>query len=122
MDSLASPVDAFGGYVIERSYEPGLASATAVLDGRRRDTKRQNLHRRLQGLTIDERLAVLDLIKDALVSCLHDLLHGVSHDGDRVRVLFDGHDVGAISDGLQGDLFVWLQEYSSDRRRPWMSG
>jgi hypothetical protein len=61
---------------------------------------------------------VLALIKDALVSCLHDLLHGVSHDRDRVRVLFDGHDVGDISDGLQGDLFAWLQEYSGDAPPP----
>jgi hypothetical protein len=118
MDSLAPPLDAFGRYLIERSYEPGLASAKGVLDGRWRDTNSQNLHRRVQGLTIDQRQAVLDLIKQALVSCLHDLLQGVSHDRDRVRMLFDDHDVGDISDGLQGDLFAWLQAYSGDPPPP----
>ena len=114
MDSLAPPLDAFGRYVIERSYEPGLAYAKGVLVGHWRDAESQDLHGRLQGLDIDQQQAVVGLVKRALVSCLHDLLYGVSHDREHVRVLFDGHDVGDISDGLQGDLFAWLQEYSDD--------
>jgi hypothetical protein len=40
------------------------------------------------------------------------LLHGIYHDEDLIRVEFENHDVREGSDGLHGDLFMWLRNVS----------
>ena len=51
-----------------------------------------------------------------MLTALHGLLHGVSHDEDRIRVTFEGRDVAQLSDGLHGDLFAWIGELSAFAR------
>jgi hypothetical protein len=67
------------------------------------------LSERLAVLYRDEREAVMQLVQDALVASLHGFLHGLSHDADSIRLLFDGHDVAKESDGLHADLFLFIR-------------
>lgn len=112
---LDGPVGAFGRYLMERSYEEGMRSAEGTLEGRSRAAHRLRLTRRLEALDPKQRDAVLLLVQQALVDALHGLLHGLSNDPDSIRLQFDGHDVAEESDGLHGDLFLFLRlltEYS----------
>jgi hypothetical protein len=110
---LDGPVGPFGRYLMERSYDKGIRSAEWTLEGRWRAEDRKRLTQRLTGLEPDEREAVMELVRNALVDSLHGLLHGVSHDQSSIRLTFDGHDVAEESDGLQGDLFVFLRLLSA---------
>jgi hypothetical protein len=105
-------IGAFGRYLMERTFDEGVWSADLVLNGNPASPSDQALRERLRDLTADERQAVAELARDAVISALHGLLHGLSHDEDRIRLLFDGLDVAAASDGLHGDLFIWLRELS----------
>jgi hypothetical protein len=110
---LSGPVGGFGKYLMERSYDEGMRSAEWTLAGRWRVEYRKRLTERLARLEQDERDAVLEIVRTALVDSLHGLLHGIAHDGDRIRLLFEGHDVAAESDGLHGDLFLFLRLLSA---------
>jgi hypothetical protein len=114
MDSLTPPLDALGRSIVERAYEPAFDYARGELVGRWRSARSLDLQRVLATLDAAQREAAFDLSKAAVITALHGLLHGVSHGAPRVRLLWDGADVGEISDGLQGDLFAWLEEFSSD--------
>ncbi len=100
-------------YLMERSYDEGVRTAEKTLEGRWRAEPSRRLTSRLASLTHDEREAVMELVRDALVSAHHGLLHGISHDTELIRVLFDGHDIAQDSDGLQGDLFLFLRLLST---------
>jgi hypothetical protein len=67
---------------------------------------------RLSELTSDERPAIIEVTRASIIEALHGLLHGVSHDTERIRLQFDGQDLAEISDGLHSDLFVWLRDLS----------
>ena len=110
---LSGPVGAFGKYLVERSYDEGMRSAEWTLAGRWRGESRRQLTERLGRLDDDEREAVTELVQSALIDSLHGLLHGLAHDGDRIRLLWEGHDVSSESDGLHGDLFLFLRLLSA---------
>jgi hypothetical protein len=110
---LDGPVGAFGKYLMERSYDEGMRSAEWTLDGRRRAEAHRRLTERLVRLDPDEREAAIELVRLALIDSLHGLLHGLSHDTASIRLIFDGHDVAEESDGLHGDLFLFLRLLSA---------
>lgn len=110
---LDGAVGAFGKYLMERSYDEGMRHAEWTLDGKWRAKDLRRLHSQLANLTPEERVAVFKLVRGSLISALHGLLHGLSHDEDRIRLLFEGHDVSAESDGLHGDLFLFLRALSA---------
>jgi hypothetical protein len=83
-----------------------------VLEGTAAAPHQRRLHDRLLTLSEDQAQAVAELARGAVISALHGLLHGLSHDDDRIRLLFDGEDVAQASDGLHGDLFTWLRDLS----------
>ena len=56
--------------------------------------------------------AVIEVVRESLIAALHGLLHGLSHDEEQIRLIFEGHDVASESDGLHGDLFWWLRDLS----------
>jgi hypothetical protein len=106
---LASPAGAFGRYLVERCYEPGITEAVKTLDGTWAAEPLRRLHARLQELTEDEAAAVLELARNSVVTALHGLMHGLSHDENLIKVNFAGANVADHSDGLHGDLFVFLK-------------
>lgn len=110
---LDGAVGAFGKYLMERSYDEGMRHAEWTLDGKWNAEELRQLHSELANLTPAERRAVMELVRASLISALHGLLHGLSHDEDRIRLLFEGHDVSAESDGLHGDLFLFLRTLSA---------
>jgi hypothetical protein len=103
---------AFGRYLMERTFDQGVWCTDLVLNGEPASAAQRTLSERLRDLTVDERHAVAELTRDALIAALHGLLHGLSHDEDQIRLLVNGVDVAAASDGLHGDLFTWLREAS----------
>lgn len=109
---MAGPVGHFGAYLMECCFDEGMDSALGTLEGKWKSDESMALTRRLASLSADQREAVVALVRDSLIAALHGLLHGLSHDEDRIRLLFDGHDVASESDGLQGDLFDWLRDLS----------
>src|SRR4051794_25510425 len=90
---LDGVVGRFGRYLMDRSYDVGVRSAEGTLAGQWKARNHQELARRLEGLTEDERAAVTALARDALVAALHGLLHGVSHDQTLIQVFFEGQDI-----------------------------
>lgn len=109
---MNGPVGRFGAYLMDRSYDRGMRSATAVLDGEHKNEIIEAKRARLGPLSDRQREAILELVRDSVIEALHGLLHGLSHDEKLVRVLFEGHDVATESDGLHGDLFWWLRDLS----------
>lgn len=109
---MGGAVGRFGAYLMERAFDVGMDAATGTLGARWRSEEMQALGRRLAGLAVDEREAVVELVRESLVAALHGFLHGVSHDEDRIRLVFEGHDLAPESDGLHGDLFWWLRDLS----------
>jgi hypothetical protein len=110
---LSGAVARFGKYLMERSYDVGMREAEWTLAGRWRSSGSRDLSEQLARLTDDERAAVMALVRGALVAALHGLLHGLSHDQEQIRLLFEEHDVAQESDGLHGDLFLFLRLLSS---------
>ena len=110
--SADDAVRRFGAYVMERAFDPGMDSVIGHLEGRWRDDKSRDLSRRLNSLTADEREAVVAVARESVIAALHGLLHSLSHDEDRIRLMFEGCDVAALSDGLHGDLFFWMRHLS----------
>jgi hypothetical protein len=105
-------IGAFGRYLMSTAYDVATEDTNRVLSGQRSDANARALHERLKELSEDEKAAAQELARQAVVSALHGLLHGLSHDDDRIRLLFDGEDVAQASDGLHGDLFVWMRDLS----------
>jgi hypothetical protein len=105
-------VGAFGEYLMKNAFDVAIADTRLVLGGTAASPSARDLHARLGGLTDDQRLAVEHLARDAVVSALHGLLHVLSHDEQRIKLIFDGEDVAAASDGLHGDLFAWMRHLS----------
>src|SRR4051794_10098837 len=99
---------AFGAYLMQRTFDEAMWSVELILDGEPAAPENQRLKARLSGLSPDERQAAKKLARDGVIVALH----GLSHDEERIRLLFDGLDVATSSDGLQGDLFTWLRELS----------
>jgi hypothetical protein len=109
---LNGPVGRFGRYVVERGYAPGVAAMESSLSGKGVAPDEAHLRGLLATLSADQADAVRELVKNALLEALHGLTHGISHDTDAIQVLFEGQDVAALSDGLHGDLLVWLATFS----------
>jgi hypothetical protein len=105
-------VGAFGSYVMSVAYDVAIKDTDQLLTGQAKDAKSRGLYERLERLSTDEKEAAHEVARQAVVSALHGLLHGLSHDEDRIRLVFDGEDVAQASDGLHGDLFVWMRDLS----------
>ena len=105
-------IGAFGGYLMSQAYDEAIRDTQRVLSGNAAGPKGRRLHERLKALTEDQRQAAAQLARDAVISALHGLLHGLSHDQNQVRLLFGGEDVAQASDGLHGDLFIWIRDLS----------
>jgi len=103
---------AFGSYLMSAAYDVAIRDTNRIVSGEGRDAKSRALHARLESLSEDEKAAAQELARHGVVSALHGLLHGLSHDEDRIRLLFDGEDVARASDGLHGDLFIWMRDLS----------
>lgn len=118
--STTGVVGAFGEYLMRNAYDVAIADTRNLLEGTAASAAAQDLHARLGSLTDDQRQAVAEVARDAVVSALHGLLHSLSHDKQRISLTFDGADIAAASDGLHGDLFVWMRDlsaYPHDRER-----
>jgi hypothetical protein len=102
----------FGTYLMERSFDPGMWMATALLEGKLRAASDQALSKRLSALSADEREAVLAVARKCLIAALHGLMHGLSNDEALIQIVFEGDDMAKDSDGLHGDLFWWLRDLS----------
>ena len=102
----------FGRYLMERSFDPGVWTASSLLDGTLRADSDQALSKRLQTLTADQRDAVLALARKSVIAALHGLLHGLSNDENVIQLFFEGENIAKESDGLHGDLFWWLRDLS----------
>ena len=113
--SLSGVVGAFGDYLMKAAYDVAVSDTRMVLNGEGASEQARTLHARLASLADDERRAAAELARQAVVSALHGLLHGLSHDEDRIVLTFDGENVAAASDGLHGDLFRWIDELSSEQ-------
>lgn len=105
-------VGAFGSYLMSVAYDVAIKDTNLTLSGQGTGAKSRALHERLKALSDDEKAAAHELAHRAVVSALHGLLHGLSHDEDRIRLVFDGEDVAQASDGLHGDLFLWMRDVS----------
>jgi hypothetical protein len=110
---LGGPVGNFGRYLMERAYDTGMRSAEGTLSGHWKSARAQELTHRLAGLSADEQDAVMAVVRGALIAALHGLLHGLSHDEKEIQLLFEGHNVAQESDGLHGDLFLFLRLLSA---------
>lgn len=110
---MAGPVGRFGGYLMQRSFDPATAAAMRILNGTARAPRDRRLHERLSNLSSDEQAAVLGVTRAAIIEALHGLLHSISHDTERIQLKFDGQNLAELSDGLHGDLFDWLRDLSN---------
>ncbi len=108
---INGPTGRFLRYLLVRSYARPLRDAAAVLEGTAAGPEAKVLHEALSTLTVEQRQAISALVKDALEGSIHNFLHALSHDQDQIRLLFDGEDVAEHSDGLHGDLFIWLDHF-----------
>jgi hypothetical protein len=105
-------IGAFGSYLMSTAYDVAIRDTNRVLSGHGRDARGRALHKRLKRLSDDEMAAARELARRRAVSALHGLLHGLSHDEERIQLIFDGEDVARSSDGLHGDLFTWMRDLS----------
>ena len=104
---------AFGSYLMSRAYDVAVEDTRRILDGTAASPQERELHQRLTPLTEDQKEAAAQLARQAVVSALHGLLHGLSHDEERICITFDGENVAEHSDGLHGDLFIWMRDLSA---------
>jgi hypothetical protein len=105
-------IGAFGSYLMSTAYDVAIKDTNRILSGRAKRAKNRALYERLDVLSADEKAAAQELARNAVVSALHGLLYGLSHDEDRIRLFFDGENVAQRSDGLHGDLFIWMRDLS----------
>ena len=111
----------FGQYLMTNAYDVAIRQTEWVFTGHGKGPRSRALHERLKGLSADEKAAAQELVREAVIDALHGLLHGLSHDEERIQLFFDGEDVAQQSDGLHGDLFVWMRDlsaYPEDRLGP----
>ena len=102
----------FARYFVERTYDSGMASALGTLEGRWKAPSLQELQAKCASLSREQRQVVIEVVQDALIAAAHGFLHGLSQDEDLIQLLFEGEDMAAESDGLQGDFFWWLRDLS----------
>lgn len=100
----------FGRYLMSHSVDEAIRATRRVLDGTAAAEVDRQLHERLGSLNDDQRAAIEEVARNAVVEALHGLLHGASC--DELRILYRGVDVAAESDGLHADLFIWIRELS----------
>ena len=109
---MDGPVGRFGAYLMAKSFDEAMWTATSTLEGKSKAPSHMALTERLKALTEDEQDAVVSLVRGSVVSSLHGFLHGLSNDESLIKLVFEGANISESSDGFQGDLFFWLRDLS----------
>ena len=111
-------LDKFGEFMVAKLRDRAIEQHMVTQAGHWKAPRLQSLQRRLAELTPVQRQLVQDVVVDVVDSALHDILFALqeAHDGNQgISVLVDGHDVAAVSDGLQAEPYGsggWVARFS----------
>jgi hypothetical protein len=117
-------LDAFGRFIMENLRDRGISFFDALAAQSWKAPAVQKLQRDLAALGEDERAVARRSVVAAVDTAVHDFLFALQDSSESeagVRVIFDGHDVARISDGLQGELFGpngWQARFSNFGEAP----
>lgn len=109
---LSGGLGEFGQMLVQRVFDGGMRDAIGHLEGLWKSWHGTSLHKELGSLNPDQRAAVQSLVELAITSSLHNFLHTLSTERDKVQLRYLDVDVAKDNDGLHGDLFIWIEEYS----------
>lgn len=112
------PVEKFGQLVVAQLRDRAIDHADGLLAGRWKAPGLLPLQTALAELSPNQKELIRRVLKNSLDSGIHDFLFaiGEAHDSQQgIAIIVDGHDVAALSDGLQGEPFGdegWFAKFS----------
>jgi hypothetical protein len=115
----SSPLDAFGSLVSISLRDAALRRAEALLNNSLKSPSTDALRKALQEFAPQQLNTLRALVCNCVDSGIHDFLfklQELSDGSESIKVLVNGHDVAALSDGLHGEPYSadgWYARYSA---------
>lgn len=109
----------FGRFLMEHLRDRGIFYYEYLDQGKWKT--HQELQTGLASLSAEQREIVRQCVFHAVNNGLHDFLFRLSvnfdtttdnPEADSIKILVNGIDIAQVSDGLQVDLFEWIEKYS----------
>src|SRR3712207_44945 len=105
---MNSALDRFGQFIVAHLRDRGIASFGMLTRGEARAPAQQRLQEVFASISDLQRSALRRAVVEVLDTAVHDVLFALqeSHDlKEGIEVFVSGQNLGAMSDGLQGELF-----------------
>lgn len=119
MSDINDPLNKFGKFIVENMRDKGIEFYDKLAQDLWKAPSLKLLQEDLKQFNEEQLLIIRQCIVASIDNSVHDFLFALQESSDMnkdVQVVVDGHDVGKLSDGLQGELYTkdgWYSKYSS---------
>jgi hypothetical protein len=113
---LKNKLDVLGEMLVKQLRDRALKEADKIITGVYKRGDMVPVHEVLEEMSQQQIDAVATLVRSAVDHGLHDLCLALSDDDCPVRVIVEGDDLGAESDGLHGEVVGkkgWIVKFSA---------
>ncbi|MCM1328341.1 MAG: hypothetical protein NC253_02785 [Ruminococcus sp.] len=118
---MEKEVKHFGKIFIEYAWNRTMDNIKMIIDGKSTTPTDIKLRDDLESFSLDQKNTLVKYIRRTLISCMFNIMIMVNERGDindDIHLLVncgDGEkEIKDLSDGLEGDLFDWLNCYAQD--------
>jgi hypothetical protein len=119
MSDINNPLNKFGEFIVENMRDRGIEFYDKLSKGLWKAPSLKLLQEELKQFDEEQLSIIRQCIVASIDNSVHDFLFALQESSDMdndVQVVVDGHNVGKLSDGLQGELYTedgWYSKYSS---------
>jgi hypothetical protein len=119
MSDINNPLNKFGEFIVENMRDRGIGFYDKLSKGLWKAPSLKLLQEELKQFDEEQLAIIRQCIVASIDNSVHDFLFALQESSDMdndVQVVVDGHNVGKLSDGLQGELYTedgWYSKYSS---------
>lgn len=113
---MGKSLEKFGAFFVENLRDNLIEKAEMHFDGAWK--KPSDLQKKISKLSDKEKALMREFVERLTVTAMHDLLFAFQEENTRggtIKILADGEDLAANSDGLQGEIFGndgWIARFS----------
>ena len=113
-----NPLDKFGKFIVENMRDKGIEFYENLAQGLWKAPSLKLLQEELKQFDEEQLSIIRQCIVSSIDNSVHDFLFALQESSDMnndVQIVIDGHNIGELSDGLQGELYTedgWYSKYS----------
>jgi len=118
MLDINNPLDKFGKFIVENMRDKGIKFYENLAQGLWKAPSLKLLQEELKQFDEEQLSIIRQCIVSSIDNSVHDFLFALQESSDMnndVQIVIDGHNIGELSDGLQGELYTedgWYSKYS----------